>query len=401
LVGYLPMIPIFLWLSGATSSWIPVPSNNAFLELFNGFFGNSPLPAALITLFIVYYLVRLFQSAGQNASAQSKEDGLLWGFYPLVIWLAVSFLVPYVRSFITLPVLHSRYLISVLPVFILMAAIGINLIENKTLSRFVAVLVILCFAIDMFIVKNYYSGKVKSDFRGASIQVVSGNILNSTIYTSLPYHFGFYLRYYKNQAPVSETPVDLKLDKMRTGAEAPEAFWAIGAHGRTFSISDTNARYLSNNFNKTEAFTGLDAWALYFVPKEKPDTVGLVMLINALNFDNTVADSSDTRIYLYNNGTRQSRDFSLPAGNYKLVLTAQPFPVHPIAGEYPRLKVFANNNLLGSFFVNPLTYTKGQVFNYKQATHGKLKLALEYDNDVLVKGLDRNIGVKQIAIYRN
>jgi len=399
IVGFLPVLPIFLMLTKATSSWIPPIANNALEGIFNGFFGGSYLVILFAGMFIIYFLVNVFSEKTKEDNENTFQN-LTAVFCLLTIWILGAFLIPYYNSFIKLPMLVDRYMISFLPALLMMMAIGLDMVAKVKLRIALVVLFATLSILEIALVKAYYKTPTKATFREASQFLMENNASKSRIVTTLAYHFDYYFRKQKNTAQVDNMPYDTLLDRMRHNRSKLEAFWAIDGHGRGFSMSDTNKRYLQNNFDEIMMYEGISTWARFYMPLKKNDTSHVFFKLNASNFFDKIPYEFDDNLYLYNNGFITSKSFQLGSGNYRMVIKSRSTPANPIQNVTGHVIYYINDKKIGNYFIQPASFIYGDTLPFSITEKKPFHIKIEFDNDVMLGDEDRNVIIRELKIIK-
>lgn len=398
-VGFLPVLPILLFLSKVSGTWIPPLSNRVFADVYSSFFGDSFLLITCSIIFMLFVLFKAFNSKNDNHENDKSED-LTSQLLLLLPWILVCFFIPYIKSFLEFPILQSRYLISILPAIMVLLAIAFDLIKSNSLRNALLVFFMLLSYSEIVIVKHYYKTRVKSDFRGASEFIVNNNAANSKILTTLPYHFRYYLNSLNSKAELEEKAVNNEINELKLDSAKLQPFWVTDAHGRTFDLSEPNKIYLKQHFEEVFSFQSLDAWAKYFVPINKADTMGLLLRLNADNFYKDSVNNNDKNLYLYNNGSVESKSIQLQQGNYVLVLKAFSVPHFEDMNENAHLNLYFNKQKKASYYIGPTSGVKGDTVKFTLSNPEMIKFTIEFDNDVYSKKLDRNLVIRELLFLR-
>jgi len=397
IIGYIPIIPIFIKLAKNTSTWIPPIANSAFFDMFGGFFGSSYLVVSMAFLFIMYFFISVFSERSQPSESPAFESkGFVFSI--LGIWILCTFLLPYYNSFIKFPMLVDRYMIGMVPALILMMAVGLDLVVNQKLRYALVGLFVVISFLSMTVEKPYYNRPYKATFREATRFVIDNNASNSRISTSLPYHFGYYLRAYKNTAPVDGDPLDTFINRMRSGLIKPGPFWALDGHDRVFKISDTNQKYLAANFEEVMNFSGISTWAKFFVPASSRDSAGVLLKLNSTNFFEEAPYLYDNNIYIYNNGFIESKPFNLDSGNYRLVAKTRSTGSQAPGDTSAHVTYYIGNKKIGDYFIGVNSYLQGDTMEFNVPGKEPFSIKIGFDNDAIINGQDRNVVIREIRI---
>lgn len=400
IIGYIPIIPIFLVLTKNTSTWIPPILNTAFSTLIYNFFGDSYMLVSLAGFITIFYAFYVFKDQTEDSTKERPFEGLVPAFILLSMWIMITFFIPYVRSFLDFPILNSRYMISFLPAFMIMMAIGFDLIKNIFLKVFMVLFFVFVSYVELVYVKAYYKNTTKSSFRETALFVVENNTSEAKICTSLPYHYGYYLRSYNNKAFIDGTPIDVLMDLYKSGAKQVEPFWVVDAHGRKLTLSTSNADFLNKQFEEVLKYDGYDAWAKFYVPRAPQDTAQNYLQLNASNYFEKVPYEHDLNMYLNTNAALESKAFELEEGNFQLVLKARSTPALPINNTQAHLNIYVNNVLSAAFYLNAQSNVRGDTIAFSSSGKAPVKFKIEFDNDTTLGELDRNVIIRELRLLK-
>jgi uncharacterized membrane protein len=94
-----------------------------------------------------------------------------------ILYLALAFpffiyLLPYIKSVISTPMLQSKYTIGILPFIILLACSGLDFINSKKTSLYVCVFIIL-FSLGLIFMKNDYYHEIKKEQYREALQIIA------------------------------------------------------------------------------------------------------------------------------------------------------------------------------------------------------------------------------------
>lgn len=261
---FLPALKIFIKVSEIKEFWITPPTEDSYTLVFKEFFGNSEMILSLIGVFILMYFWRLSKESNSKLIySEIIKNKTLFGFIILLPWVSLVLLVPMIRSYMSVPMIISRYFIVILPALLLIIAVGITQFRNQTIRiGFISLLFIFSMS-DIFFVKKYYKTHTKSQFREASNFILKNNKENDSVYSSLAWYFGYFIK-----DNITHKPLDFLVDEIKSDATKQKSFWYVNAHNNTYSLNEANQQFISENYVIDKNFEGLDAWAKRFVPKK-------------------------------------------------------------------------------------------------------------------------------------
>lgn len=196
LFAYLPWLPFMLKHLSAGGTWIPAPNQNIFSEFIDCIsylFDQNITIAKIVILLYLYLLANVLYNCIRKK--RCKSNIFSPGFI-LVLWLVVPFIIAYVKSILSTPVLTYRNLIISLPPAYLLASHSIVRLFYWLKNQFVIVVCILSLLVFHLVYNaNFYSSVYKEEFRGAVNFIVEHNKIyeNSLIIGNCDY-FDYYFK---------------------------------------------------------------------------------------------------------------------------------------------------------------------------------------------------------------
>lgn len=266
-VMYIPCLKTLLIASQRTSMWIPAPEADVYVHLFKEFFGYSKNLTWMIGLLLVIFFGKLLVG-NKNSSGNKLSDAFNFGAFILLLWIITVLVLAFVRSYLSLPVIVSRYFISVLPALILITAMGLSTIKSRFLQFiFISIFVALSL-INIIIEQKYYEVKTKTEFREATNFIIDNNKDNTPVVTSLAWHMSFFLNNEKVSYPIIDNSLDAYTKEMMADSTAIKPFWYIDGHLRPYTPSKEVRQFLEDKFYIESNFEGFDIWTRLYVPKK-------------------------------------------------------------------------------------------------------------------------------------
>jgi uncharacterized membrane protein len=242
---YLPWMSVAVELaSRVTRFWIPRPKSNFFILFFAEYFGKDA-----ITVYLFAFLLLVYFSAGLWMRNEESRK-YLFSFVIVVSWIAVSYLMPYIKSLFSVPVLFHRYTIVTLPAILLAAAIGLECLFHPFIKIYTVIVVILLSLVHLFGAMRYYETPTKDQFREVVEFVVKNNPNKFPIVSDRFNHLHYYFRMFKFRP---------RFVLERTVREQQNVWVITGHHGKPLKKSTEEA--LQREFKLEKSFTGLNVWA--------------------------------------------------------------------------------------------------------------------------------------------
>ncbi|WP_130734809.1 glycosyltransferase family 39 protein [Flavobacterium sp. J27] len=372
--------------------WIPPPSTEVITGIFKEFFGNSEALVFLTTILTIFYFIKLFTKRHKSVNIRSNSS--LFAFIILICWILVTIFIPYIRSYLKLPMLTSRYLIVVLPAIILLLAISIENIKNSLVKNIILFLFVTASITDLFIVKKNYTEIRKTQFREITNKIKTKNKGKDKIVSS----WGWHLSYFFNTDPKKDIVILKSLEEFINeikSTNSRDSFWYVDGHFKPYSLSAEAETYLNNNFILVDNLEYYDTWARYYVPKASEEDL---IILNINEFEPLKSDNS-INILLFSNSTTSSKLISLEPGNYRLAIKTRSIPEKPINGENAHLTITLSGRKIASYFLTE----KEDTTNYFQFDISKkqdYKVEITFDNDLVLNDADRNALVFSVVIEK-
>jgi len=270
-VGFLPWVPFVLEKVNLTSFWISPPEPSFAISYFSAYFGHNDLLKPILVLLLFYYCYQVFSESNKELE-NVKESPLQLSFFISFIAIGITYVIPYVRSLIFVPMLFDRYTIVVVPIFLLAIAFGISLIRNRTIHVVILSTILFLSFIDLSIAKKYYSKSkpIKTQFREMTEFISGDGRLYPIIEERTAWQHGYYLKKYNYNATVFAASKEAIVDSilLRTSDQYKlNRFWIVGAHGFEAHLNPQVRQKLDNAYTLVKEKEFYDAWAQLFVAK--------------------------------------------------------------------------------------------------------------------------------------
>ncbi|MBC7523020.1 MAG: glycosyltransferase family 39 protein [Flavobacterium sp.] len=267
IVLFAPIFPIFLNITKIKEFWIPAPTPDSYTLIFKEFFGNSEILLTLLSLIIIFYLIKLSKEKDTPINYKSiiNNDTIL-SFIILITWIIVVVLIPLIRSYISVPMIISRYFITLLPAIFLLIAISINQFNNRIFKYGIVCIFVIFSITDIVIVKRYYKVITKSQFREVTKYIIDNNIKKEPIVTGLGWYFSYFLNNNQIKNTVINIPLNDYIDKMRQDSTKIKPFWYTDAHNNPYNVKEENQKFIEEKFKILENINLFDSWTKHFVP---------------------------------------------------------------------------------------------------------------------------------------
>ncbi|NQT92173.1 MAG: glycosyltransferase family 39 protein [Lentisphaerae bacterium] len=268
-VLYLPQILVILrTIPRKRNFWIEAPGGWVFVEILREFFGKDrllPLACGILSLVAVY----AFVCALRGSRGRSDDDPLRVSVPVLLGVVFFGFLIPYICSITSVPMLVTRYEIILLPALLVLMAIGVTTLRHRTVISAVTAGLVFVSAFRLFAGKMYYTKVKKEQWREATQHVLAA---------SEAMHRGKRILYYSRESRRYQLYSDLLgadirirhahrgdlEDRLDGKPGAVDGVWVLRAHQHLESNSFRHL--LTNRFTSVHRRDWKRASAEFYVP---------------------------------------------------------------------------------------------------------------------------------------
>ncbi len=265
-VFFLPSLQLLLRSAAMTETWIPKPTQDAYTLLFREFFSNFEMLTVLAGIVILSYFLSVFAfSTKDRDQAFSIDDKRTFSFLVLIIWIVTVLVLAIVKSYLSLPVIISRYFIGLLPPLLVLMAIGISEYRNNAIRYAVIVLYVVLSVSDLLFIRNYYFQPTKSQFREATNFVIAKNPKKHVVVSDLSLYLDYFLKNDKVNFELVGSSIDDYVVQMEQDSTKIQPFWFVNAHGKQYTPNDHTKAFIERHFFIEDNFQGWDAWAKHFI----------------------------------------------------------------------------------------------------------------------------------------
>jgi 4-amino-4-deoxy-L-arabinose transferase-like glycosyltransferase len=381
---WIPSIKIFLIVAEIKSFWIQPPTLEVYTGLFREFFGNAESVVFIAYLLGTYYFIKVF-SENKKDDTPCIHSKNVFSFIIIIVWIFTVLFIPFIRTYLDIPMIISRYFISVLPAAILILAIAIANIKVHKIQLIVIVIFVIASLTDLIAVKDYYNKISKTQYREITQNIIQKNKRNAIIVSPWGWHLRYFFSNEKVKMITKEQTLQEFVDDMKTGVTKKKDFWFMGAHFQNYELTAESEAYLNSNFNQIESLKYFDTWARYYSPKAG---IEKTFVLNINEFEPIKSDN-DSNILLFSNSTTKSKPNVLEPGNYRLALKARSSPEPKINNENAHLTISLNGKRIGAYFLSEKE-EKIDYFQFDVTETAEYTIELTFDNDLVLNNSDRN-----------
>jgi uncharacterized membrane protein len=254
-LAFLPWLPIVLKHNQVGSFWVRKPTWYFMLDYVYNYLGKDAVQVALFAFFIFLFVRQFIKKDYQEL--QSRQVYLI-----LILWLLISYLIPYIRSIVSTPILHMRYMIISLPAWILVFSAGWSAIANKKRRIGLMVALIVISLANLVFFRKHYTKIQKTQIREAALLVKNKNDRNTPVLST---YCDYYQYYFNNGMTI------LRADTSLVSKE--DRFWLLQLQALSPEELTQELKLFEDKFNVAEShqFHGTAAILLTRKPKMNPE----------------------------------------------------------------------------------------------------------------------------------
>lgn len=231
--------------------WMPRPKFYFMLGYAYNYFGKD-----IVVTLICFVLIALF--AKPFIRREDSEKNLIPLHVILILWLSLTHLFTFVKSFFGNSIMDIRLTISFLPVWFVIIAIGWSKITSTKLKLGVAACIVLSVLVNLFFIRKYYTTVQKEQVREIAQIVKSKNTAGDSIYSESPSVLNFYFQNHPNQV--------IHLDSLQHDSltlHSVNTFWLINIG----SLKGDEFPQLTDRFEIAQKYSLYQVDALLMVKK--------------------------------------------------------------------------------------------------------------------------------------
>jgi len=228
---YLPMINRLHYLSQWEKKARTVPRPDFFVQYFREYIANP----YLIYLFTALLLFTFFLLVTSNDHKRKRAIALLYS------WVFISYAGAYIGLNVAVTSTHmkERYTIFVLPAFVLLFAIGLDAIRERTFKAMLIISIVVMSLTHIFIDVGYYSTVTKQQWREVTQELIDRDDLwplygvkNSSVRL-----YEVYFRLLGSNRSIT------RVTKLEGDLHGLSCFWLLDAHWYLFTETEDMDQY--------------------------------------------------------------------------------------------------------------------------------------------------------------
>jgi mannosyltransferase len=248
-ISFIPWLPTILYDLNLGPLWLGKPKALFLAEYFYGYTGKD----AITTILYLVLIFVFFRSLAKEKDTQFKPIAVV-----LILWIVICYLVPFVRSHISTPMLHVRYTIVILPAWFAVMAVGLSSFARKKIIMPILAILAISSLANLFFFRKHYFKIAKTQFRESSALILSKKPGAYPVYSSVAWHYSFYFRN-------SDINVRSVYDE---GYKNDKIFWLLEGHIFSKDEYESLLKKIAVDFEMVERHQFFDSEAILFQVKQ-------------------------------------------------------------------------------------------------------------------------------------
>ncbi|MES2131306.1 MAG: glycosyltransferase family 39 protein [Bacteroidota bacterium] len=373
---YIPAIPLLASAANVDSFWIELPGKNEFANILSQYFGDSEIILSIVYLSLIIFFIRMFNETGKyNKLIRADDSNYINSYIILIPWITACIVIPLIRSYLKVPMIIPRYLIIVLPAVILIISIGILQIKHTLVKYSFFGLFIIFSLVDIFVVKDFYNKRTKTDFRGITNYVIKNIHEGDELVSRVGWHYSYFFDNSTPKVPVLWNSFDAYVGTMMKWPDNyKHPFWFVDAQNAPLTLNPEQTAYLNEHFyihNRKDLYSALGIYYIYkttnyFKPQFKDQS----------QLNNTNNDPLE----LATNTTVSSIPMHLEKGNYYILISGRSLPDVSVNDINAHLSIKINGKSIGGIFMNENESVSTQQLKFHLNTTEDCSVEIIYDN---------------------
>ncbi len=396
-ICYSPWLPFLSTMTSIKSFWIQPVAQSFATDFFYNYFGNSDVLKPFILLFFIVSLLQIFLQVNDQKNLE-KDSQLLFAFIICFGWIVISYLIPYLRSLLVVPMLYPRYSIVLLPAFIIILSFGIELIKNAFIKYSILIVFVVLSLIDILFVKEYYTKQSKGQFREMAAFVSADSSLIFPVYGgSTGWHQQYYNKQFGNTAKITEDRLDgnLNLFLDSVGNARMPGFWLTGGQGSK-KPDIHELKQLESGYLLVKSADFYETWAQLYLDKKK--AADKLMMLNYTTFSpyQTFTLNGDTVVAIWDKQV-VSNTIKLNKGKYRVNFELKGDKALDV---FPHLEIRIDDYSIGQCDVT--AFFEFYTFNLEINEDQESEITIIMHNDAVNSDSkeDRNAFIKSISFMK-
>jgi uncharacterized membrane protein len=398
-ISYLPWAPFLIAMSKIESFWISPIESSFGTTYFFDYFGNNQFLQPFLILLLTYFCWQVFAQSNLSVD-RIKDSPLQLTFLVFFVAVAVTYLAPYLRSILVVPMLFNRYTIVVLPGFIIVIAFAFVLINNRMALTIMLTAFVALTLMDLLIVRKYYSDRKhrKTQFREMTKFISEDpKRIFPIVEERTAWQHRYYLKKYNNNAPILSGNKEATIDSILTSPNYDlDGFWIVGAHGFEPHLLHEVQQKLDTTYTLMKQREFYDAWAQLYIRTDSTKNVTWDSAHDVTWYFPGRANYFKETVVPIWGGTIASQSILVKPNSYNVRISHVGTKA---SGVYPHIKVFINDKKIGEFYTSE--YWTENSFRFEVQNEQFIVIKLDFDNDLSVGGKDRNAFIKSVFVEKS
>ena len=244
----IPWIPQIWSDLGITTNWINKPQLIFIKEYFYTYFGRDRFVMGICVIaFIYFFRLLIIKETSRTEKAV---------FIIVIIWLVLSYAIPYFRSIVSTPILEDRYTMVSLPAWMIIFAVGVDTLKKIKWKYYLATAIFISSMVNLLFIRKYYTKIIKQQIREMAQIVQEKNTAHDMMISNFEWHCNYYFRNFPR-----------KVNNLFGDFSTVDKFWVLIIE-LTPQQKKEHLKLIDKNFEVAERHTFYKTEAMLMVKKK-------------------------------------------------------------------------------------------------------------------------------------
>lgn len=257
ILSFVPWLSVLLGDLMILTYWVPTPVPSFFMGVQFEYFGQDAIVTYLALSMIAFPFALYFIKRSRLFSSIQEID-----FIILILWVFLSYMIPYIYSVLRTPLLYERYTLVTLPAIFLLIALTSDIIRNRVIVMGFVLIILISTIFQFRMVNGYYYNIRYPQIREATELLVKNHDGVTPVFSVYAWWFNFYLY----DAPSGLRILEPRTLNFKGELEKQDKIWIIGMHKEALSSEDQ--KLIEANFEVEKEFVTWEAFATLLRKKD-------------------------------------------------------------------------------------------------------------------------------------
>ena len=290
--------------------------------------------------------------------------------------------------------LVPRYYSPMVDAICILGGIGLAGIKGRYINV-IFCLVFMSFSLNhIFVIKNYYHQPNKQQYRSCAEFIKEHSTKGEDLVSSFAWHYAYFFKGFEKAPERLNPTLDAYVNGLRPDSLNAKSFWYSGIREKNYVLSASSATFLKNTFLIDRRIDAFEANAIHFKKITKQ-----VIPLDLSGFE-PIKPTDEGSLLMDGSVNIKFSKVTLEKGSYKLMICGMSLPKIPLNNINAHISLKINDNKVGGCFINSSDSFLQFSIPFYNSQSREVSVELLFDNDFYIQGLDRNLKIQSVAVYK-